>query len=159
MTKPVRVGRTVATLFAGGLAVGAIFNSATAQEADLETKARETQQQYVAAWTSGDVEVLVELFTEDAVYWPASGGRIEGREEIRRHFESTATPTAAEISSTHTEQMGDLVFDLGTVSMTMPEEGGGEIEAEYVVMAEQTEDGLRIRRLIGFPTREMPRPQ
>jgi uncharacterized protein (TIGR02246 family) len=159
MTISAIIAGTAAILFAGCLAVGAGLAPASSQERGLEAQSRETQQEYVAAWTDGNIDALVELFTEDAIYWPASGGRIEGQEELRRHFESTPTPTAAEISSTHTEQMGELVVDVGTISMTMPEEAGGEVQAEYVLLAEQSEDGLRIRRLVGFPTRETPRSQ
>lgn len=160
MAMPAVFARPIAVmLFAGCFSVSSALAPAATPEPDVNSKVMATQQQYVSAWTSGDVDALVELFTEDAVYWPASGGRIEGREEIRRHFESAPPPSAADISSAHTEEIGELVFDVGTVTVTLPPEAGGEFQGEYVVIAEQTGDGLRIRRLIGFPRRETPQPQ
>lgn len=127
-----------------------------AQNEALQAQVEDLQSQYEQAWTAGDADALASLFTEDAVFWPITGGSFEGREHIRDAVQDEAPPQAAEISSTHTERLGDFVFDVGTFSVTFPEAQGGAMEGEYVVVAEETDDGLAIRRLTAFSPRRPP---
>ena len=133
--------------------------SALGQDEQLHAKVAETQARYVEAWVAGDAEALASLFTEDAVFWPISGGSFEGRDAIRQTLQQDPQPEAASIRSTHTERLGDLVFDVGTFTVTLSGAEGGEMEGEYVVVAEETEDGMQIRRLISFEPRRHEAPQ
>lgn len=130
-----------------------------AQDEALQAQVEELQSQYEQAWTAGDADALVSLFADDAVFWPVTGGSFEGHDAIRGVVQEDAQPQAAEISSTHTERLGEFVFDVGTFSVTFPEEQGGAMEGEYVVVAEETDDGLSIRRLAAFPPRRPPQQQ
>jgi uncharacterized protein (TIGR02246 family) len=133
-----------------------LVSPAAAQDQALQQQVEELQSRYEQAWVSGDADTLASLFTEDAIFWPVSGGRFDGRDAIREAVGEDPQPQTAEIRSTHTERMGDLVFDVGTFSITLPEVQGGAMEGEYAVVAEETDDGLSIHRLIGFPARRAP---
>ena len=133
-----------------------LVSPAAAQDQALQQQVEDLQSRYEQAWVAGDADTVASLFTEDAILWPVSGGSFEGRDAIREAVGADAQPQSAEISSTHTERVGDLVFDVGTFSITLPEAQGGAMEGEYAVLAEETDDGLSIRRLIGFPARSAP---
>jgi uncharacterized protein (TIGR02246 family) len=133
-----------------------LVSPAAAQDQALQQQVEDLQSRYEQAWVAGDADTLASLFTEDAIFWPVSGGSFEGRDAIREAVREDAQPQSAEISSTHTERMGDLVFDVGTFAITLPEAQGGAMEGEYAVVAEESGDGLSIRRLIGFPARRAP---
>ena len=133
-----------------------LVSPAAAQDEALQQQVEELQSRYEQAWVAGDADAVASLFTEDAIFWPVSGGSSEGRDAIRGTVGEEPTPQSAEISSTHTERMGDFVFDVGTFSITLPEAQGGTIEGGYAVVAEETGDGLAIRRLVGFPARRAP---
>jgi uncharacterized protein (TIGR02246 family) len=136
--------------------ISLLAGPAAAQDEALQAEVEELQSRYEQAWIAGDADTLASLFTEDAAFWPISGGSFDGREEIRQALQDDPQPQAAEIRSTHTERMGDLVFDVGTFSVTLPEAQGGTMEGEYVVLAEETDDGLLIRRLVSFQPRRPP---
>jgi uncharacterized protein (TIGR02246 family) len=146
------IGSMAAVLASAMLLIGPV----AAQDQALQEQVEELQSRYEQAWVAGDADTLASLFTEDAIFWPVSGGSFEGRNAIREALREDAQPQSAEISSTHTERMGDLVFDVGTFSITLAEAQGGAMEGEYVVVAEETDDGLSIRRLIGFAARGAP---
>jgi uncharacterized protein (TIGR02246 family) len=133
--------------------------TASAQDAELEARVAEAQDQYAEAWMAGDAEGVANVFTEDAIYWPESGGVFEGREAIRSQLEEElahGVPTSVDITSSRVEQLDGVILDIGTFSATMPDEAVGEVRGEYVVLAQDTDEGVRIRRLIAFPTREAP---
>jgi uncharacterized protein (TIGR02246 family) len=131
-----------------------------AQDADLRAQAEQGNAAYAEAWAAGDVDGLLAMFTDDAIFWPPGGGRYEGKDEIRQALEEEPTPTSASIQSTHVERLGDLIFDVGTFTVTMPEEAGGETHnGEYAAVLTEEGDEILIQRLIGFPVREAPTAQ
>jgi ketosteroid isomerase-like protein len=52
------------------------------------TPEEELIQRYFDAFNSHDIEEVVACFHENAVMVDATGTRFEGREEVRRHYES-----------------------------------------------------------------------
>jgi uncharacterized protein (TIGR02246 family) len=143
--------------FAGAILLAA--GLASAQDADLAAQVEAAQERYSAALTAGDADAMVELFTEDAVMWPALGGMHEGREAIRRSFEEGPQPESFELSSDRAERIGDLVVNVGTFSAVMPAEYGGPMQGEFLVIAREEEGELRLHRVFAAPAREGPRPQ
>lgn len=141
--------RITSTVFALLLAIA----SAGAQDQELQANLEEAHSQYEHAWTAGDADALAGLFTEDAVFWPADGGVFEGREQIREALQEGPNPTSAEIRARRIERIGDLVLDVGTFTIILPDTQG-RMEGEYLALAEDTEEGIRILRLIGFPPRQ-----
>ena len=102
----------------------------------------------------GDFEGLTALFKKDAVMMPVDGGTFDGAEAIVKAHEAAFKPKSFEARSVRTERVGDMILNVGTVKLDLPDgEGGGSMEWEYVVLLEQGADGLKIHRLISFPTR------
>lgn len=153
-------GRAAALSVAAFLAVSLAGQSAGAQDADLEAQVEAAQQRYEEAWTGGDVDALVELYTEDAVMWPFSGGMHEGRQAIRGFFEDNPRMESFDVRSVRTERLGDFVVNVGTFTGSMPAEaGGGSVEGEFVVIAREEGGELLLHRLFAAPAREGPRPR
>jgi len=106
-----------AAVFAAGLAA--------AQDADLDARIEEAQQRYEEAWTTGDIDALVELHAEDAVMWPFDGGMHEGRDAIRGYFEDNPRPESFDVRSGRTERIGEFILNVGTFTGAMPADAGG----------------------------------
>lgn len=136
-----------------GLALAILLAPAVA--AAQNAAMTDLQEGYAEAWTEGDVDAVLAMFVEDAVYWPASGGRYDGRDEIRGALEQEPTPDSASIVATHTETIGDDMLGVGIWSVAFSEEEGDEVGGEFVLVAEDSPNGLRIKRLIAFLPRQM----
>jgi uncharacterized protein (TIGR02246 family) len=122
---------------------------------DLQAEMDDFLRRYERAWVQGDFEGLSDLFKKDAVMMPFIGGTYEGAEAIGKVHEAAFRPKSFQAHSVRTERFGDMIMNVGTVTLGLPdEEGGGSMEWEYVVLLEQTDDGLKIHRLISFPTRK-----
>ena len=81
---------------------------------------------------------------------------VEGREAIRSTLEQDPAE-AVSIRSSRAELLGEnMLFDIGTFRLTLPEEAGGTFEGEYVSVSEIGENGLQIRSLTTFPVRQPP---
>ncbi len=129
--------------------------SAAAQDADLEAQAAEAHAQYAEFLSDGNVDGLLDLFSDDATLRPVSGGQYTGSAEIRQALEAQPTPTEATIEGVHLERMNGVIVDIGTFSLTMPPEAGGEeMDGEYVAILADDADGLSIQHLISFPKRQ-----
>lgn len=142
-----------------GLVLSFLFAiaAASAQDEDLEAQVLEIQKQYADGWMAGDVEAMANVFTDDAVYWPETGGVFEGKDAIRGQLAmevEQGIPTSVDIKSSRVERLGETIVDVGTFSANI--ESIGEIRGEYVVLGEETADGIRVHRLIAFPPREAP---
>lgn len=147
------------TCFSALAAVGMslLGGMAAAQDAALQAQVEEVQQQYEEALAAGDGETIGSMFAEDATYMPFTGGVAEGREAIASHHEQNPIQSI-DVRSTKTEMIGeDVVLDIGTWTLTLPEEAGaGTVEGEYVLVAEVAENGLVGRSLTTFLTRQPP---
>jgi ketosteroid isomerase-like protein len=153
-------GRAAAVSIAASLAVSLAGPSAGAQDADFEAQNEAAQQRYEEAWTGGDVDALVELYSEDAVLWPFSGGMYEGRDAIRGFFQDNPRMESFDLRSERTERVGDFVLDVGTFIGAMPADaGGGPVEGEYVVIAREEDGELKLHRLFAAPRRQVPQRQ
>lgn len=130
---------------------------AAAQDADLQAQVEGFQQQFEEAIAAEDWETIGSMFTEDGVYLPFTGGMVEGREEIRGVLEENPAE-AIDIRSSKAEMLSEtLLFDIGTFTLTLPEEAGGPtFEGEYVSLSEIGENGPQIRSLTTFPLRQPP---
>ena len=138
-----------AAVFAAGLAA--------AQDADLDARIEEAQQRYEEAWTTGDIDALVELHAEDAVMWPFDGGMHEGRDAIRGYFEDNPRPESFDVRSGRTERIGEFILNVGTFTGAMPADAGGApMQGEYVVIARESDGALQLHRVIAFPPRREP---
>ena len=133
---------------------------AAAQDADIRAKVEDFLQSFEQAVAAGDYETIGSVFAEDTTFLPPTGGLIEDREGARSFYEESKFE-AIDIRSTRTQAVGEnLILDVGTFTGTLPEEAGGTtLEGEYVALAEDTGEGLRIISLTSFPTRQPPEAQ
>jgi ketosteroid isomerase-like protein len=153
-------GRAMAVSIAALLTVGLAGPRAGAHDAGLEAKNEAAQERYEDAWTGGDVDALVELYSEDAVLWPFSGGMYEGRDAIRGFFQDNPRMESFDLRSERTERVGDFVLDVGTLIGTMPADAGGRpVEGQYVAIAREEDGELKLHRLFAAPRRQGPQRQ
>ena len=131
---------------------------AAAQDSE-EAMLQEAHDQFVEAVTGMDFERLGNMFAEGAVYQPATGELLQGREEIREWYEQ-ANFTSMNVEGTYSERLGDdMLLDLGSFSATVSRgEQDQEIRGGYVTVAEIDGDSVLIRSLTAFPERNMQMP-
>jgi steroid delta-isomerase-like uncharacterized protein len=75
-------------------------------------------ERWAAAWNSGDVDQIVALFTEDAVYEDVPFGMvITGHAELRKLFESNFTTfgdfSVSDVTAFHTDTQGVVRWTMG----------------------------------------------
>jgi len=139
----------------GMLLLGA--DSVAAQDANHQAAVEDAHQRYEQAIADRDYQAIANMYAEDAVHLPADGGILEGRDQIRQYFDESQF-TSLDIHGQRVDAVGEnIVIDIGTFAAVLPEEaGGGELEGEYVVVAEIGADGLVIHHLAAFPPRQLP---
>jgi ketosteroid isomerase-like protein len=71
--------------------------------------------QWAKEWSAKNLEALIALYADDAVFLPATGTRVTGRAAIRDLFEKALAANASELhlQSKVTEQSGNLAYDSG----------------------------------------------
>lgn len=107
----------------------------------------------------GKDDALSPHLAEAAVYMPSSGGRYEGAESIAQSL--AAFPDMVGFTAEIDERVplgeGHTLF-VGTYNVTLPPEmGGATVPGEYLLVAEQTPEGLKLLRHVAFPVRGMDR--
>ena len=123
---------------------------------DAQAQIADLQRRWEKANAAKDWETIASLFVENGVYLPVTGGMVEGREAIRSALEQDPAG-AVSIRSSRVEPLGEnMIFDIGTFTISLPEEAGGTFEGEYVSLSEMGENGLQIRSLTTFPVRQPP---
>ena len=117
----------------------------------------EAQRRYMRGIANKDYESVAALYVERPIYLPVTGGILNDRESIRRHYAQSGM-TALEVRSIRLEMMSEtLLFDTGSFIATLSEEvGGGTFEGEYVALSEVRDNGLQIRSLAAFAKRQPP---
>ena len=76
-------------------------------------------------WSAKNLNALMALYAEDAVFMPANGTRITGRPAIHDLFEKAQAVNSSDlrIHSKVTEQSGNLAFDSGEYEETSTASG------------------------------------
>jgi uncharacterized protein (TIGR02246 family) len=99
-------------------------------------------------WSAGNLNALIALYAEDAVFLPANGSRVTGRSAIRDLFEKAQAVNTSDlrIHSKVMEQSGDLAYDSGEYEETgtsggVPRSGRGNY---LVVFRRQGKNQWRI---------------
>lgn len=77
-------------------------------------------QKWAKEWSAKNLDALMTLYAEDAVFLPANGSRVAGRAAIRDLFEKALAANASNlrVNSKVTEQSGDLAYDSGEYEET-----------------------------------------
>jgi len=74
----------------------------------------ETAERYGEAWANQDVEALLSIFTEDAMYIERPHRAHEGIEQIQEMWENTIVGKQTDVEFKHIAE--DLIFDEATMS-------------------------------------------
>jgi uncharacterized protein (TIGR02246 family) len=82
-------------------------------------------EQWAKEWSAKNLDVVISLYAEDAVFLTATGIRIAGRPAIRDVFEKAlaANTSQLRVQSKVTEQSGSLAYDSGEYEETMTSAG------------------------------------
>ncbi len=110
--------------------------------------------QFVEAHDDGDVDRLMELFSDDAVVAPEDDATLEGKDDIAGYFEDVfdQTPSTIELDVLETEVHGDWAFERIDATLTMTHSATGEemeVWARYFwILRRQPGGGWKISRLI-----------
>ena len=77
-------------------------------------------EQWAKEWKAKNLDALMTLYAEDAVFMPATGSRVTGRNAIRELFEKALAVYTSDVRvhSKVTEQSGQLAYDSGEYDET-----------------------------------------
>ena len=109
-----RVGRTVRK--------GAEVNAAAT--------IRQIGDDWARHWNAGELDSVVAVYAEDAVYLPPHHEAVHGRDAIREYLKAPlghgVSDLAFEVS--YIKQQGPIAWDVGTYRMTIPQNDGTKKE-------------------------------
>ena len=94
---------------------------------------------YVSASNHGDVDALMELYSEDAVLLPPDHEPIEGREAIGEFWRG-GTDQGLEVSTLHVDIDGKLAYVVGTYRLPATEDEPAD-SGKYVMCMRRQADG------------------
>jgi uncharacterized protein (TIGR02246 family) len=121
--------------------------------ADLQAIKR-LREAFITAYNKRDVDGLVQLFTEDAVFIPADDATCEGRNEIADYLGDIMDemPATLEFDVQETQVQGSWAFERIDVTLTVNEVASGEegeIWARYLwVLRRRPGGSWQIARII-----------
>lgn len=77
-------------------------------------------EQWAREWSAKNLDALIALYSQDAVFLPATGSRVTGRAAIRELFEKALAGNTSDlrVQSKVTEQSGNLAYDSGEYEET-----------------------------------------
>jgi uncharacterized protein (TIGR02246 family) len=137
----------VAACAGGGAPPGPAPPAAPARDvkADLAAIAR-LRDEYVAAHNAGDVDRLMALWAEDAIFMPADEPNIFGKAAIREHIQKILDqiPAQVALSLEETRVADDWAFDRGIETVTMGSGASGEsvtMRVKYICILQRQPDG------------------
>ena len=117
----------------------------SAYAASPQEVVEKTRADYVAAFNAGDAAGVAGLYTEEAVYMPSTGERVEGRDAIKRYIEAgiKAGQSGLSVQPAETRQIGDAIYETGTYSMMAPGLDGQKatVKGNYLVLLRSAGDG------------------
>ncbi len=95
---------------------------------DMTAIIHKTGEEWARYWNSRQPDKLAQLYAEDAVYLPPHHPAVHGRQAIREYLSRPLHRDYTDLmfEVTYIKQTGDLAFDVGTYSMKVPKEGGGQ---------------------------------
>jgi uncharacterized protein (TIGR02246 family) len=111
---------------------------------DVESVIREAGQNWATYWNNRELDKVVSIYAQNAVYLPPHHSAVHGRDAIREYLERAlehgATGLAFEV--TYIRQAGDLAYDVGTYTMNLPHDGGKrQDKGKYLTVWHRLADG------------------
>lgn len=109
---------------------------------------RENHKIFEERWNAGDVEGLLDLYEEGAIYVPVAGQTLEGHAEIRPALEqATAAGITNRLELVNLVELGDLVLERTRWTSTAPNGDGKTVEmsgSSTVVLRRQPDASWRM---------------
>jgi len=99
-----------------------------ATTADVTEVIQHAGNEWARYWNSKQLDKVVEIYSEDAVYLPPHHAAVHGRNAIREYLQGPLFHgvTDLKFEVTYIKQSGDLAYDVGRYSMTMPQADGSK---------------------------------
>jgi uncharacterized protein (TIGR02246 family) len=105
---------------------------------DAEAIIRRIGNQWSKHWNAKELDQVVAAYAEDAVYMPPHHAAVHGREAIREYLKGPLAHGVTDLTYdvTYIRQSGDLAYDVGRYTMTIPQKDGGarKDEGKYLVV-------------------------
>jgi uncharacterized protein (TIGR02246 family) len=109
----------------------------------------ENHQLFEKLANAGDVEGLLDLYEEDAIYVPTRGQRLQGREQIREVLTAmTASGHPTRLELLELVEIGDVALERTRWTIEAPGEDGKPATVSgnsTVVLCRQTDGSWRMR--------------
>ena len=114
-------------------------------KADLAAIAR-LRDEYLAAHNAGDIDRLMALWADDAIFLPTDEPTIYGKAAIREHIQEILDqiPARVALSLEETRVADDWAFDRGVETVTMGSQASGEsvtMRVKYICILQRQVDG------------------
>ena len=115
---------------------------------DLKAQVQAMNDKLAKANVAGDLKTVASVYADDIVYMPNYGPMIRGKEAMMAHekknLESGAKMTSMNLTTLEVTDMGDMVYEVGSYSLSMELPGMDKPWADkgkYVSIYRKLEDG------------------
>lgn len=93
---------------------------------------RTTGERWAKHWNQKELDQLIAAYAPDAVYMPPHHAAVHGRDAIREYLKGPLQHGVTDLvyEVTYIKYSGDLAYDVGRYTMTVPQAGGGKKKDE-----------------------------
>ncbi len=103
----------------------------------VEEMIRNNGAQWARHWNAKELDKLVAAYADDAVYLPPHHAAVHGRGAIREYLQGPLQHGVTDLvyEVTYIKHIGDLAYDVGHYSMTVPRSDGSKQDrGKYLVV-------------------------
>ena len=102
----------------------------SSQKVSADPMIRRIGDEWARHWNAADLEGVVAVYAEDAVYLPPHQVAVHGRDAIREYLKTPLSHGVSDLAFevTYIKQQGLIAWDLGTYRMTIPQNDGTKKE-------------------------------
>lgn len=119
----------------------ALSQSKDGKGGDVRAAIEATNKQFITTLNGGDAAAVAAMYSADARLLPPNSPMGEGRQAIQQFWQGAigAGAKMASLETLHVESQGNLAFEVGRYTLTMPKSGGGTTTdtGKYVVVWER----------------------
>jgi uncharacterized protein (TIGR02246 family) len=111
---------------------------------NVEAVIRKAGNDWASHWNKKDLEKVVAAYAPDAVYLPPHHAAVHGRDSIREYLKGPLAHgvTDLDFEVTYIKRAGDLAYDVGRYTMTVPHDGARtRDEGKYLTVWRRQADG------------------
>ena len=111
---------------------------------NVEAVIRKTGADWAKHWNAKDLDKLVAAYASDAVYLPPHHAAVHGRDAIREYLKGPLAHgvTGLSFEVTYIKHTGDLAYDVGRYTMTVPQDGTSKQDrGKYLTVWRRQADG------------------